>query len=386
MHLPRHVDGPLPLVRCYHGGYLLTVVVRFAQASLASSVDRLVATFALHRAMRSRADADTEALPHAERMEALAALHERHRDPRFSAAPEVFFGRAGEAGPWVRSPIRSIPGGQIVDVRWRSGYAVLAPEPEVRERYLRRHENHQAHARLYLHHDRPRPTALLIHGYLGGTYAVEERAWPVRWMFEKLGLDVAIPVLPFHGPRGTPRRLPLFPSSDPRINVEAFRQAIWDLVSLRRALMERGCPAVGVMGMSLGGYTSALATTADPELAFAVPIIPLASVADAARDGGRLVGTPEEQREQHAALERAHRPVSPLARPGRLGAERLRVVAGEADRITPLPHAERLAAHLGAPLHVFRGGHLVQLGRDEGFREAARMLRDLGLLARRRGR
>jgi len=362
------------------------VVVRLAQSSLASGVDQLVASFALRRSQRSRARSRSESLTHAERMEALVALHERHAGPRFTTPPEVFFGQAGEPGPWRRTPVRSIRGGEIVDVRWRSGYALLAAEPDVRARYRRRRENEHAHARLWLHRDRPRPTAVLIHGYLGGTYAVEERAWPVRWMFDRLGLDLAIPALPFHGPRGTPRRRPLFPSSDPRINVEGFRQAIWDLVTLRRALMERGAPAVGVMGMSLGGYTSALATTADPELAFAVPIIPLASVADFARDGGRLVGTPREQREQHAALERAHAPVSPLARPARLGGERVRVVAGEADRITPLSHAERLADHLEAPLHVFHGGHLVQLGRDEGFREAARMLRDLGLLEPRAAR
>jgi pimeloyl-ACP methyl ester carboxylesterase len=56
------------------------------------------------------------------------------------------------------------------------------------------------------------------------------------------------------------------------------------------------------------------------------------------------------------------------------------ILAGEADRITPASHAERLAAHFGAPVRVFPGGHLLQFGRAEGFREVARMLRDLELL------
>jgi len=313
-------------------------------------------------------------------MEALEAIGVLHAEAPFDAPPEVFFGSAGVRGAWEEQHVRALPGGRVIDVRWRSGYSPAAADPEVRRRYLAPPANEWAAARLWLHADRPRPTAILIHGYLGGSYRVEERAWPVRWMFERLGLDLAIPVLPFHGARGARGKRPLFPSSDPRINVEGFRQAIWDLISLRRALMERGAEAVGAMGMSLGGYTTALAMTADRELAFGVPMIPLASIADFARDAGRLVGSEDEQRAQHAALEQAHWPVSPFARPVCVDRSRLLILAGEADRITPASHAERLAAHFGAPVRVFPGGHLLQFGRAEGFREVARMLRDLELL------
>lgn len=361
-------------------GYRSIVVVRSAQASLASGVDTLVAALALGRSRRSRLRSRAESLGHAERMAALDEIIARHSSEAFRAPPEVFFGAAGEAGRWEEEHVRSLRGGGVVDVRWKSGYEPLASEPEVRRRFLSISSNQWAHARLFLHRDRRRPTAILVHGYLGGVYGVEERAWPLRWMFERLGLDLALFVLPFHGARNLRGKRPLFPASDPRLNVEGFRQAIWDLVSLRRELVARGAPAVGVMGMSLGGYTTALAVTADPELAFAAPMIPLASIADFARDGGRLVGEPEEQRAQHAALEESHRPVSPLARPSRVAPSRVRVIAGEADRITPASHARRLSAHLGAPMSVFPGGHLLQFGRGDGFREIARMLRDLDLL------
>lgn len=313
-------------------------------------------------------------------MAALERICDDYEDPRFVAPPEVFFGDAGRAGEWESRRVRALGrGGEVADVRWRSGYEPIARDPSVRDRYLGREANRWAHARLWLHRD-PRPTVILVHGYLGGNFSVEERAWPMRWMFERLGLDLALPVLPFHGPRNERGRRPLFPSSDPRINVEGFRQAIWDLMSLRRALAARGAPAIGVMGMSLGGYTSALMITADADLAFGVPMIPLASIADFARDAGRLVGTTEEQLAQHAAIEAAHRPVSPLARPARLAKERMRIVAGEADRITPSSHARRLSEHLGARLYAFPGGHLLQFGRSEGFREVARMLAELELL------
>lgn len=350
-----------------------------ATSALASGFDRLVARVALSRSPRSRAASTSESLDHYARMERLEALRRRHENPAWTAPPHELFGQAGEAGQWERLRTRKIDGGEVVDVRWRSGYRPLADEPEVLTRLERRPDNDWAHARLWLHGE-PRPTAMLLHGYLGGSYPVEERAWPVRWMFERLGLDLALPVLPHHGPRGKRGRRPLLPASDPRLTVEGFRQAAWDLLSLRRALTERGSPAVGVMGMSLGGYTTALALTADPELAFGVPFIPLASIADYARDGGRLVGLPSQQREQHEALERALAPVSPVHREPLIDPDAVLVVAGRADRITPPSHARRLAEHFDAPLHVFDGGHLLQIGRADAFREVARLLRRRELL------
>lgn len=360
------------------------MVVRYAQASLASSIDELFAALALGRSSRSKLRSPAEALDPAGRVRMLAAIAARYDEPGFMAPPEIFFGQAGTAGPVHEQRVRAIGRlGEVVDLEWSSGYRVLSSEPDVRATYRACAANDRACARWWRHGDRPRPTAILLHGYLGGVYSVEERAWPMRWMFERLGLDLVLPVLPFHGTRNLRGRRPLFPSTDPRINVEGFRQAIWDLTTLRRHLEARSVPAVGLMGMSLGGYTTALAVTADPNIAFAVPVIPLASIADFARDAGRLVGSPEEQRAQHDAIEQAHRPVSPLARPSRVEPRRIRILAGEADRITPTAHARRLATHFAAPLSTFPGGHLLQFGRGDGFREIARMLRGLELLERR---
>ena len=185
-------------------------------------------------------------------------------------------------------------------------------------------------------------------------------------------------MLPFHAVRARGRSA-LFPSSDPRFTNEGFRQAVHDLRALADLLRDRGASAVGVMGMSLGGYTTSLLATVMPDLAFAVPIIPLASIADFARDGGRLVGTPAEQRLQHEALEAAHRVVSPLARAPRVPSDRVLVLAAEGDRITPVSHARRIADHFGAPLELFVGGHVLQLGRASAFRSIGRMLGRLGL-------
>ncbi|MBX3182867.1 MAG: hypothetical protein KF915_09570 [Polyangiaceae bacterium] len=278
--------------------------------------------------------------------------------------------------------------GQVLDLAWPSDYTCYLPALD--ERYARARENHTASARLFRHVGAPRPAAVLIHGYLGGHFPTEERVWPVRWLFRK-GLNVALFVLPFHGVRRAAERRgpPPFPGSDPRMTNEGFRQGMADARDLigwlRGGAGAADAPQgpasapVGVMGMSLGGYSTALLATLEPELAFAVPLIPLASLADFARDQGRLGGTEAERRLQHAALARAGRVVSPLERRLVMPRERVLVIGAEADRITPIAHAEQLARHFDAPLESWPGGHLLQLGRSEAFRSVGRLLDELGV-------
>ena len=148
-------------------------------------------------------------------------------------------------------------------------------------------------------------------------------------------------------------------------------------------LRERGAESVGVMGMSLGGYTTSLLATLDDDLAFAVPIIPLASIPEIARSAGRFVGSPEEQTLQCEALDAVHRAVSPFARTPRIDPDRMLVLAALGDKITPIEHARKLADHFGASLETFHGGHILQFGRADAFRSVGRLLGRLGLLSAR---
>jgi len=190
---------------------------------------------------------------------------------------------------------------------------------------------------------------------------------------------VALFTLPFHGLRADPLRRgpPEFPGADPRFSNEGFRQVIGDLRNFVHWLKEQGHPEVGVMGMSLGGYTAALLATVEAELSFCIPVIPLASLADFAREQGELSAASEAEAEEHALLERIYRVVSPLERTPRIAPSRTLVVAAKADRITPVAHARRLAAHFGSPLVSWHGGHLLQLGRDACFRRVETLLREL---------
>jgi hypothetical protein len=133
------------------------------------------------------------------------------------------------------------------------------------------------------------------------------------------------------------------------------------------------------MGMSLGGYTSALLATVEPRLGFVVPVIPLVSIPAFARSSGRLNGDAASQERQFSLLERIYRVVSPLARPAIVPPRGRLVVAGARDRITPVTEAQRLAEHLSAPLETFRGSHLVHLGRGRAFGSVERMWQALGV-------
>jgi pimeloyl-ACP methyl ester carboxylesterase len=354
------------------------VVLRHVLRHTASRFDEAFGAALFHRSASSRARSTTESLGHAERMNALHEIRDAY-DRAAQDGAEAFF-----AAPAVITPreerVRRLPGGEVVDWYWPSGFALTAPHrAELADKYLRHEANHTAAARVWLHGDRPRPVVMLLHGYRAGQWSVEERAWPLEWLFER-GLDIALPVLPFHAVRAPATGAPIFPGSDPRVTNEGFRQTVLDLRTLAAHLRTRGAPQVGVMGMSLGGYSASLLATVDEGLSFLVPMIPLASLADMARRIGRFTGSPEEQRQQHAALDAAHRSVSPLARAPKIAGERVLVLAAEGDRITPPEHARRLGEHFRAPVYGFPGGHILQFGRRGAFREVGRMLGRLGVL------
>lgn len=315
-------------------------------------------------------------LSHAARLDALAEIAAAYP----ADAPDFF--RPARS---IRPERRTVPGApDALELRWSSDYTAYTPA--LAERW----ESATANATVVVRHlggaravAPLRPVLILVHGYLGGNFDFERRAFSVP-RFEALGFDVVLFTLPFHGLRAEPgRRVPRFPGADPRVTLEGFRQAAGELVDLVAHLRALGHPQVGILGMSLGGYTTSLLATLEPSLAFAVPLIPLACFADWARDHGRLSTDPEQAEREHTALLRAYAAISPLQRAPRVAGERMLVLGAEGDRITPLHHAEALSGHFQAPLHTFAGGHMLQLGRGRAFDAFDRMVRGLGLVPER---
>jgi len=316
-------------------------------------------------------------LRHEVRLSLLARLAKRYTK---TGAGEHFFAESPRISPVEDVRVTLKDGSRVIDVAWPSDYRTFLPE--VQEEYDRYVENRTATARIVAHPE-PRPVAILIHGYLGGMHRAERRVWPMSF-WRRLGMDVVLFVLPFHGRRAERRfgTKPPFPGADPRMTNEGFRQAMRDFQGLVGWLTARGHSKVGVMGMSLGGFSTALAATLEPRLAFAIPIIPLASIAATARQNGHLGTTPDEEEAEYRALDAVYRVTSPLSRPPAIPARQMMIVAGEADQITPIVHAQNLAAHFHCRLETMPGGHLIQFGRGERFRSIGRFLSDLGVVRR----
>ena len=224
------------------------------------------------------------------------------------------------------------------------------------------------HARAYVwrHGDRDRRTVLCVHGYRGGFVALDGRAFDVPGLFAA-GLDVALAVLPYHGPRTPQGSLPGARFlDDPRRTLEAALQAVADLRALASWLRAEGASAVGVAGVSLGGYLAALLASVDGDLDFVASIIPVASFADLMWERAGRRGEHELAAEEGLDLDLLRRLFSlhcPLVHRPLVAAGRRLVIGGEADRIAPPSHAAALAAHWETTVHWFRGGHLAQFGR-----------------------
>jgi hypothetical protein len=337
---------------------VIRALTRKMLGSAAAAVDLMATAAVTAHANRT---AQTRPRPHADRLRLLERLEARFRD----GALDAFFAEPRAIVPGARQVRKLGSDGSVTDWSWESGFTQL--DPEVVERYASARENSLAVARAF-QRGRSRPVVILIHGYMAGPFAFEERIWPISRL-DRAGFDVVLFTLPFHGLRARAGRgaVPEFPGEDPRLNVEGFRQAMFDLQNLVRWLLEQGHPRVGVVGMSLGGYTAALLATVEARLDFVVPVIPLSSLGDFAREQGSLSPVPEEAAAQHTLLESIYRRVNPVARPSLVPPERCLVVAAKADRVTPAAHARRLSVHLRAPLQSFYGGHLLQLGRAEAF-------------------
>jgi acetyl esterase/lipase len=299
----------------------------------------------------------------------------------------AFFPQPPEMYPLVARRGALANGGQIVDLKWESQFE---PHWEVaRKAYLSVESNHFAYVRLF-RQPTPAPTVVYIHGYRGGQFFVEERFFPTRWLYS-LGLNVALFTLPFHGRRGG-TSAPAWPSANIARANEGFAQAIFDLRALFNWLARtQGEQPIALAGMSLGGYTTALASTVDlaplAPLAMAVPMIPVASFPDLFWEHGE--GRSERARAEREGitldmLRQAMELHTPIARTPVVPSERMLILSAAGDRIAPPEHATRLARHFGAEEVRFPGGHVLQFGRGTAFRAVARRAAKLGLLAPRR--
>jgi hypothetical protein len=243
---------------------------------------------------------------------------------------------------------------------FESGYAPHAGEPG-RRRWLGYAPNRDAHAWLLRHPGPPRPWVVCVPGYRMGHPAVDFTGFRAGWLHESLGLNVAILVLPFHGPRRVGRRGgDGFLAGDFLDTVHAQAQAVYDTRRLLRWLAREGAPALALYGLSLGGYTAALVASIEADLDCVVAGIPASSFVGLARwnapslllRAAELLGFAWDE------LDELLRVVSPLALEPRVPHERRFLFAGVADRLAPPEQARALWLHWDCPrVEWYQGSH-----------------------------
>jgi dienelactone hydrolase len=279
--------------------------------------------------------------------------------------PESYHGEP----PPLESPAlrwRRSLGFSFEHLSFESGYEPHPGEPG-RERWLSYALNREAHAWVLRHADAGRPWLVCVHGYGMGIPAVDLSAFEARRLHHELGLNVLFPVLPLHGPRKIALR-----SGDGFLNgdfldtVHAEAQAMWDLRRQLSWLRGNGATQIGVYGLSLGGYTTALLVGLDPGLACAIAGIP-------ATDFSRLVA----RLAPHATLREVERlgldwsvlrellsVVSPLHLTPKLPRERLSIFGGTADHLVPADQVRDLWKHWGEPRMAWYPGSHLSFGRE----------------------
>jgi hypothetical protein len=245
-------------------------------------------------------------------------------------------------------------------LQFESGYEPHAEEPG-RERWLLRQPNRTAHAWI-MRHPGPRPWLVGIHGYEMGSAALDLAAFRANRLHHKHGLNLALPILPLHGPRKTGRRSgDGFLAGDFLDTVHAEAQAMWDIRRLLSWIRAEGGGPIGVQGLSLGGYNTALLAALDGDLACAIAGIP-------ATDFTRLLwlhGPPlqiryaEHRGLVHGDISDVLSVVSPLALAPLVPRDRRYIFAGLGDRLVPAAQVRDLWRHWERPRIVwYPGGHV----------------------------
>ena len=262
-----------------------------------------------------------------------------------------------------------------------------AVNPAMREAYAQHRQNRIARAQHWRHDpdDGPRPTLCVIHGFTASPYWVNSAFFSLPWFFYN-GYDVLLYTLPFHGRRQS-RTSPYsgsgyFAHGFANLN-EAMAHAVHDFRVFVSHLLRTSASSVGVTGLSLGGYTSALLAAVEDRLQLVVPNAPVTDFASIIRGwhpaGQVLSGAMRLGGIKREELDDALRYSSPLTYAPVVPKERRMIVAGLGDRLAPPEQSEWLWEHWDrCRMHWFPGNHVLHVNRVAYLREMRELMDTVG--------
>ncbi len=247
---------------------------------------------------------------------------------------------------------------------WASQYAPHPGEPGA-ARWSTYGRNGTAVARV-LRHREPRPWLVLLHGAFMGWLHTDAHLFDAPRLHHELGVNVVMPVLPLHGPRRpegglVPRSLPTIDALD---NIHGLTQAASDIRALLGWIRGQDDQPIGVYGVSLGSYLTALVGALEEPLACLIAGIPAVDFPTvfSSQSPPRLRRTDWFERFIRE-LGELHTVVSPRLAPPRTPVARRFIYAGRGDRILrPLQQAAELWRIWEQPsIYWFDGGHVAHV-------------------------
>ena len=240
-----------------------------------------------------------------------------------------------------------------------------------RARWLGYENNHTSHCWVLRHDGPPRPWMIHIHGYRMGKPYLDFKAFSSQYIHKNKGFNILHYVLPLHGPREigpTSGDGLLSPGYVNAIHAEA--QAMFELRRIIGWLRADGASQIGVHGISLGGFTTALLATLEGDLSCVIAGIPAVELVKAARRLGRRnllyffdnINMPWDDIEQMARV------ISPTAMKIKVPKKRRFIYAGVLDRLVHPAEPLSLWEHWDRPaIEWYQGNHMT-FARDKNVR------------------
>ena len=249
-------------------------------------------------------------------------------------------------------------------IAYESGFSPRTGEPGT-ERWMGYEPNRRAVAAIVRRPDDargPRPWLVCVHGFAMGYPFMDFTGLHTAKLHRALGVNVALPVLPLHGPRKVTRVSgEPFLSFDLMNTVHGFSQAIWDIRRLLSWIRAQGATTIGLYGVSLGAYVVALLAGIEDGLDAVVAGIPMVDLPALFHEQSpahirarsiehHIIGGPVE--EVFAA-------VSPMSFAPKVPQDRRFIFAGHGDRLALPGHAHRLWEHWERPgISWYWGSHV----------------------------
>ncbi|MBV6493594.1 MAG: hypothetical protein LDLANPLL_01617 [Turneriella sp.] len=312
-----------------------------------------------------------------------------YRNPEFLANAKSFFIKPKTEEPVIRAAepmVLDIADAIFEDIIFPSAYTPINPAYQGVGAYGK--EQPPSIARMIRHKENSyeRPNVIVVHGYVLDEYMFNAHLLEVS-RFYRLGFNVLLYTMPYHGPRR---------ESNARFSGDGFmvfdaghiaenvRWSIHDLTRYIDYLESVSKYPIGMLGVSLGGFHTALMASLDKRLSFAIPFVPVVTLFDVILDWQPsaaviqtvlpLLGINGESINETLAA------ISPLSRPSLVPQDHLFIIAGTADRMAHPRHAQSLWRHWGEPrMYWFPGNHLVHFEKERFMREITAFMRGMHL-------